>query len=121
MTQTDMRHLMTDDELDAVEVMVLEIRHLEEVRHKNDILPSQDKRRKSVHDTVFLRQIDLRDALQAESSGKVLNDLIDLGEILLRDADGIRTILRIVEINGKHTYQRQKNQNESLPCCRPVR
>ena len=65
MTEPDMAHLMCDDELDALQIVVLQIGDLEKIGQKDHILSSKNKGRKCIQDTVFLCQIDFRSLLQA--------------------------------------------------------
>ena len=89
MSETDMAHLMRDNELDALQIVVFAICHLKQVGHDHHILPSKDKGRHRIEHTALLGKIDLRGLLHAKTAGIILDHRIDLREILLRDTDGI--------------------------------
>ena len=63
MRKRDMRHLVRNDELDAFQIVMFQIRHLEKIRKEYYVLSSQNECRKGVHDAVFLGQIYLRGLL----------------------------------------------------------
>jgi hypothetical protein len=114
--QADVPHLVAEDEPQSLPVVVVQVG--EQLVGQHDVVVARCLRGERVQRPVAVRQEDLRPSPQAQRSGEVVGDPVQVGELALRElhrASADRSPLGLADHDEGGDEQQQPDQSAPDP------